>query len=84
MKPSELRALLEKASPGPWTEAHLAFVWGNTGANDRETIVALVNLAPLLIELWEASRDWDQCDVIAGEEVSYTSIADALRKLEES
>jgi hypothetical protein len=71
--PADLKALLEKASPRPWVEhfegrTHQVIAIGDTDGftvglahsiGNGEAILALVNLAPLLIELWEAMEEDD-------------------------
>lgn len=84
MTPSDLKALLEKASPRPWHYDHENdLVRDSKGLptfsdDDIEAFVAVMNRADLLIELWEAAGK------LRTEPEDYTGIFVALRKLEES
>ena len=88
--PDALAALLADATPGPWdASAHsprivdgsddpVARTFSDSqGHADAAAIVALRNLAPALLALWEAARDvlavYDSGDVMQHEDV------DALR-----
>lgn len=58
MTPAELRKLIEAATPGLWPVViegrHQVFDLRNPLQPDEELIVALQNLAPLLLAAWEA------------------------------
>lgn len=82
MTPSDLRALLEKASPGPWhiivdgVRASRTSTFEGMDDPDVDAFLAVWNLAPLLIELWEVVRDHPAAD--------HDSIAQVIEALEES
>ena len=76
MDVTELKALEARANPAPWGGVPLS-------SPNIPFMVALRNVAPELLDLWEALNEWDFLRIIAGKPSEARSYEGGLISLNE-